>query len=220
MNRVDSSKRIETAVFLDRDGVINRNIDGDYVRHWQEFEFLPGSHEAIQRLLRENTPIIVVCNQACIGKGLVSDAMVQEINRRLVSQTSDAGLCNQAAIDLLHRRLRYQPFAYASLIADHDDRQVLSQQSLDSLAGAGKKLELLPVPDIVTIYIAVDHTVAIQKNCGLHILSESILPVHYRFETPKSVSFRGILSLMILRSIYSRFLNIRCSASKSASTII
>jgi len=90
VSRVDSSKKIKTAVFLDRDGVINRNIDGDYVRHWQEFEFIPSSREAIQRLLRENTPVIVVCNQACIGKGLVSDATVQEINRRLVAQTSVA----------------------------------------------------------------------------------------------------------------------------------
>ena len=81
---------MRTAVFLDRDGVINRNIDGDYVRHWREFEFLPGSREAVQRLLRENTPVIVVCNQACIGKGLVSEATVQEINRRLVTQTSVA----------------------------------------------------------------------------------------------------------------------------------
>jgi D-glycero-D-manno-heptose 1,7-bisphosphate phosphatase len=82
---------MKTAVFLDRDGVINRNIDGDYVRHWQQFEFLPGSREAILRLLRENTPVIVVCNQACIGKGLVSDATAQEINHRLVAQTSVAG---------------------------------------------------------------------------------------------------------------------------------
>jgi D-glycero-D-manno-heptose 1,7-bisphosphate phosphatase len=90
VNRVDSSKKIKTAVFLDRDGVINRNIDGDYVRHWQEFEFIPSSREAIQRLLRENTPVIVVCNQACVGKGLVSDAAVQEINRRRVAKTSVA----------------------------------------------------------------------------------------------------------------------------------
>jgi len=28
-------------LFLDRDGVINRKIDGDYVRNWQQYEFLP-----------------------------------------------------------------------------------------------------------------------------------------------------------------------------------
>ena len=81
---------MKTAVLLDRDGVINRNMDGDYVRRWQDFEFLPGSREAIQQLLRVNTPVIVVCNQAFIGKGLVSEAAVQEINHRLVTQTSVA----------------------------------------------------------------------------------------------------------------------------------
>jgi D-glycero-D-manno-heptose 1,7-bisphosphate phosphatase len=81
---------MKTAVFLDRDGVINQNRDGDYVRIWQEFAFLPGSREAIQRLLKEDIPIIVISNQAGVGKGLVSDATVQEINRRLVAQTSVA----------------------------------------------------------------------------------------------------------------------------------
>lgn len=79
---------MKIAVFLDRDGVINQNRDGDYVKSWQEFSFLPGSREAIQKLLKEDIPIIVISNQAGIGKGLVSDATVQEINRRLVAQTS------------------------------------------------------------------------------------------------------------------------------------
>jgi D-glycero-D-manno-heptose 1,7-bisphosphate phosphatase len=94
---------MKTAVFLDRDGVINRNIDGDYVRRSEEFEFLPGSLEAIQRLLMENTAVIIVCNQACIGKGLVSDARVQEINRRLVAQTSVAGRKISAVYYCPHR---------------------------------------------------------------------------------------------------------------------
>ena len=35
------------AVLLDRDGVINRNR-GDYVKSWEEFEFLPRSLEALR----------------------------------------------------------------------------------------------------------------------------------------------------------------------------
>ena len=38
-------------VFLDRDGVINKDSP-DYVKSWAEFEFLPGSLDAI-RLLTE-----------------------------------------------------------------------------------------------------------------------------------------------------------------------
>ena len=38
---------IVKAVFLDRDGVINRRIPGDYVRHPDEFVLLEGVAEAI-----------------------------------------------------------------------------------------------------------------------------------------------------------------------------
>jgi D-glycero-D-manno-heptose 1,7-bisphosphate phosphatase len=39
------------AAFLDRDGVINRKApEGDYIKCWEEFEFLPGVAEAIKAL--------------------------------------------------------------------------------------------------------------------------------------------------------------------------
>ena len=38
------------AVFLDRDGVINRKLENDYVKSWAEFQFLPGVIEAIKAL--------------------------------------------------------------------------------------------------------------------------------------------------------------------------
>jgi histidinol-phosphate phosphatase family protein len=94
---------MKTAVFLDRDGVINQNRDGDYVKSWQEFAFLAGSRKAIQRLLKEDIPIIVISNQAGVGKGLVSDTTVQEVNRHLVAQTSIAGRRISAVYYCPHR---------------------------------------------------------------------------------------------------------------------
>jgi histidinol-phosphate phosphatase family protein len=94
---------MEIAVFLDRDGVINQNRDGDYVKSWQEFTFLPGSRKAIQRLLKEDIPIIVISNQAGVGKGLVSDTAIQEINRHLVTHTSVAGRKISAVYYCPHR---------------------------------------------------------------------------------------------------------------------
>ena len=35
------------SLFLDRDGVINKQIPNDYVKKWAEFEFLPGVLEAL-----------------------------------------------------------------------------------------------------------------------------------------------------------------------------
>lgn len=79
-------------IFLDRDGVINRNRPrGDYVKSWEEFEFLPGALGAIARLTQEGFRLLVITNQACVGKGIVSWATVQEIHARMVKEIAHAG---------------------------------------------------------------------------------------------------------------------------------
>jgi len=37
-------------LFLDRDGVINKKLEGDYVRNWEQFEFIPGVIKALKEL--------------------------------------------------------------------------------------------------------------------------------------------------------------------------
>src|SRR5947209_4610803 len=79
-------------IFLDRDGVINRNRErGDYVKSWEEFQFLPGALDAIARLTKAGFRLLVITNQACIGKGIVSGATVQEIHARMVQEIVQAG---------------------------------------------------------------------------------------------------------------------------------
>jgi D-glycero-D-manno-heptose 1,7-bisphosphate phosphatase len=85
-------------VFLDRDGVINRNRI-DHVKSWSEFEFLPGALEALKRLAGLDLPVVVVTNQAAIGRGLIDAAEVDEIHRRMIEAVRlfggriDAVLC-------------------------------------------------------------------------------------------------------------------------------
>jgi HAD superfamily hydrolase (TIGR01662 family) len=58
-------------VFLDRDGVINQNPpDWGYVRTWEEFDFIPNAQKAIRDLAENGYRVIVVTNQAGIGRGL------------------------------------------------------------------------------------------------------------------------------------------------------
>ena len=57
-------------LFLDRDGVINKKLDNDYVKHWTEFEFIEGVTDAIKYLSTCFSKIVVVTNQQGIGKGL------------------------------------------------------------------------------------------------------------------------------------------------------
>lgn len=78
------------AIFLDRDGVINRDRP-DYVKSWSEFEFLPGVLDALRKLRQPGWPVVVVSNQSCIGRGIVSKQVVDEINARMVEAVRMAG---------------------------------------------------------------------------------------------------------------------------------
>ncbi len=57
-------------LFLDRDGVINKKLENDYVKNWIEFEFLAGVFEALAFLDKLFGRIVVVTNQQGIGKKL------------------------------------------------------------------------------------------------------------------------------------------------------
>lgn len=71
-------------VFLDRDGVLNRNLpDGGYVTSWEQFQLLPGVEEALGRLNRSGRKVIVVTNQRSIALGLHSDTDLNALHGRL-----------------------------------------------------------------------------------------------------------------------------------------
>ncbi|MBK9792841.1 MAG: HAD-IIIA family hydrolase [Sphingobacteriales bacterium] len=72
-------------LFLDRDGVINKNIDGGYVLDWEQFEFLDGVLETMPKLARLFGRIIVVTNQQCIAKGLLTEEGLNEIHQNMMN---------------------------------------------------------------------------------------------------------------------------------------
>ena len=78
------------AIFLDRDGVLNRSKVVDGVPRppasADELELLPGVEEACRRLAGAGLMLIVVTNQPDIARGTQSEAEVGEINRRLAQQ--------------------------------------------------------------------------------------------------------------------------------------
>ncbi|MFO7707214.1 MAG: D-glycero-beta-D-manno-heptose 1,7-bisphosphate 7-phosphatase [Desulfobacterales bacterium] len=69
-------------VFLDRDGVINRDSPG-YVKSVEEFEFLPASREALRRLAEHGVTAIIVTNQSALGRGWLTAEGLAAIHRRL-----------------------------------------------------------------------------------------------------------------------------------------
>ncbi|MCE7987283.1 MAG: HAD family hydrolase [Caldilinea sp. CFX5] len=78
------------AILLDRDGVLNRER-ADYVKSWQEFQFLPGVLPALARLATLAVPIVVVTNQSAIGRGIIEAAVVTELHQRLHEVVTKAG---------------------------------------------------------------------------------------------------------------------------------
>ena len=70
-----------SAVFLDRDGVIN--VDHGYVSTWEQFEFLPGVPEALRKLQDAGYLLIVVSNQSGIGRGYYGEADVESLNQAI-----------------------------------------------------------------------------------------------------------------------------------------
>ena len=75
---------MQRAVFLDRDGVINQNRD-DYVKSWDEVEFLPGVFKALKELAGANFLIFVLTNQSAVGRGLLSLSTLDTIHQRMKS---------------------------------------------------------------------------------------------------------------------------------------
>lgn len=79
------------ALFLDRDGVINIENEGNYILKLSEFIFDKGAKEAIQKLSKHFDKIIVVTNQRCIGRGLLKEEELQIIHDYMVNAIEKSG---------------------------------------------------------------------------------------------------------------------------------
>ncbi len=87
------------AVFLDRDGVINRKApQDDYIVRWQEFEILPGVVEAIRNLNQAGYKVIIVTNQRAVAKNKITITELEEIHRKLIAEVGQSG----AVIDRIY----------------------------------------------------------------------------------------------------------------------
>ena len=80
------------AVFLDRDGVINqRPPEGEYITRWEDFHILPGVAAGIALLNHAGFSVIVVTNQRCVAKGLMTEADLQKMHERMTDVLARAG---------------------------------------------------------------------------------------------------------------------------------
>lgn len=78
------------AAFLDRDGVINH--DHGYVHRVDDFDFIPGVFTACRQLLELDYRLIIVTNQAGIGRGYYTEADFQALTEWMRQQFLKEGV--------------------------------------------------------------------------------------------------------------------------------
>jgi D-glycero-D-manno-heptose 1,7-bisphosphate phosphatase len=126
------------AVFLDRDGVINRRApEGGYIRRWAEFEFLPGALDALSAMQDAGAALFVATNQRGVARGLVEPRKLTQIHLRMRAAAAAAGVrfagifvcphevgmcdCRKPDVGLFRQAQQAQPwvsFAEAHLVGD------------------------------------------------------------------------------------------------------
>ena len=88
------------AVFLDRDGVLNREI-GDYVYTDTDFVINDGVPEGLNQLHKAGFKLIVVTNQGGIGRGIYTRKDVQRLHHHL--QAACGGIIDQLYYSPYHK---------------------------------------------------------------------------------------------------------------------
>jgi D-glycero-D-manno-heptose 1,7-bisphosphate phosphatase len=83
-------------LFLDRDGVINRER-GEHTWRMADFELLPGVAEAVRSAAGAGYAVAVITNQSGIGLGLYGHPEVTALHERLESELA----ASSARIDLI-----------------------------------------------------------------------------------------------------------------------
>jgi D-glycero-D-manno-heptose 1,7-bisphosphate phosphatase len=122
------------ALFLDRDGVIN--VDHGYVHRIDQFDFVPGIFDLARFAVSCALPIVVVTNQAGIGRGLYSQAEYEALTRWMC----DRFRAERAAIARVYHCPYHPELGIGIYRADHPWRK--PQPGMLLQAAADLKLDL------------------------------------------------------------------------------
>lgn len=82
-------KNMQKAIFLDRDGTINKYVG--FLRKKEEFELIDGVAEAIRKINESGYLAIVVTNQPVIARGEVTVEELEEIHKKMETLLGDKG---------------------------------------------------------------------------------------------------------------------------------
>ena len=77
------------AVFIDRDGTINVNIE--YLDNPNNFQMYPSVAEGIKLLQDNGFKIIIITNQSGIARGFFTEETLKKIHERMIKELSEKG---------------------------------------------------------------------------------------------------------------------------------
>jgi D-glycero-D-manno-heptose 1,7-bisphosphate phosphatase len=89
-------------IFIDRDGVINHDPIGDYIKKWKDFRFHDGVLSALKRLSDRRYKIIIISNQAGIGDGVFKKEDLDDITEKMIQEISKHGAQIEKVYYCLH----------------------------------------------------------------------------------------------------------------------
>jgi len=78
-------------VILDRDGVLNAEAAGGFVRQADDWVWLPGALDALGRLSTAGLRLSVATNQSAVGRGLMSVEDLTQVHARMLAEAEFAG---------------------------------------------------------------------------------------------------------------------------------
>jgi len=158
--------RLDT-LFLDRDGVINVKLDGQYVKGLEEFEFMIGAEIAISKLSKIFNRIIIVTNQQGIAKGIMSDNDLGVLHEHMLFELKKKGgvidkiyYCPHLAVENCDCR-KPNPGMIQQAIIDFPELEITDSYLIgdsDSDILAGNKMGLITVK--------VDNEYTLSKWCN------------------------------------------------------
>jgi histidinol-phosphate phosphatase family protein len=93
---------LKKAVFLDRDGVINKKRD-DYVKNVSEFVILPDVSQAIKLLNEKKYLVIIITNQSAINRGIITHDILAGIHEFMKGKLGKEGAVVDAIYYCPHR---------------------------------------------------------------------------------------------------------------------
>lgn len=84
------------AVFLDRDGNINKDVG--YPNSYSLIEVYPFSYEAVREINQAGLLAVIITNQSGVGRGLIDEKNLQNIHKKM----EDAFIRHNARIDSIY----------------------------------------------------------------------------------------------------------------------